>query len=33
MEVQFARIEGTSRPFYLTVAVLASLVLAGVYST
>jgi molybdopterin-containing oxidoreductase family membrane subunit len=33
MEVQFARIQGTSKPFYLTVAVLASLVLAGVYST
>jgi molybdopterin-containing oxidoreductase family membrane subunit len=33
MEVQFARIEGTSKPFYLTVTVLASLVLAGVYST
>jgi len=33
MEVQFARIEGTSRAFYLTVAVLAALLLAGVYST
>ena len=33
MEVQFARIEGTSRAFYLTVAVLVALLLAGVYST
>jgi Ni/Fe-hydrogenase subunit HybB-like protein len=33
MQVQFARIEGTSKPFYLTVAVLVTLVLAGVYST
>jgi molybdopterin-containing oxidoreductase family membrane subunit len=33
MEVQFARIEGTSKAFYLTVAVLAALLLAGVYST
>jgi molybdopterin-containing oxidoreductase family membrane subunit len=33
MEVQFARIEGTSKAFYLTVSVLAALLLAGVYST
>ena len=33
MDVKFARIEGTSKSFYLTVAVLAFLVLAGVYST
>jgi molybdopterin-containing oxidoreductase family membrane subunit len=33
MEVQFARIEGTSKSFYLTVAVLVALILAGVYST
>jgi molybdopterin-containing oxidoreductase family membrane subunit len=32
-EVQFARIEGTSKAFYLTVAVLLALVAAGVYST
>ena len=33
MEVQFARIEGTSKSFYLMVAVLVALLLAGVYST
>jgi molybdopterin-containing oxidoreductase family membrane subunit len=33
MEVQFARIEGTSKAFYLTVAVLVALLGAGVYST
>ena len=33
MDVKFARIEGTSKSFYLTVAVLVLLVLAGVYST
>ncbi len=33
MEVKFARIEGTSKSFYLTVAVLVALILAGVYST
>jgi molybdopterin-containing oxidoreductase family membrane subunit len=33
MEVKFARIEGTSKGFYLTVAVFAALILAGVYST
>ncbi len=33
MEVQFARIEGTSKAFYLTVAVLVALLGAGIYST
>jgi Ni/Fe-hydrogenase subunit HybB-like protein len=33
MEVKFARIEGTSKSFYLTVAILGLLVLGGVYST
>lgn len=33
MDVKFARIEGTSKSFYLTVAVLVLLVLGGVYST
>lgn len=33
MEVKFARIEGTSKSFYLTVAVLVAFFLAGVYST
>ncbi len=33
MEVKFARIEGTSKSFYLTVAVFVALILAGVYST
>ena len=33
MDVKFARIEGTSKSFYLTVAILVALVAAGVYST
>jgi molybdopterin-containing oxidoreductase family membrane subunit len=33
MDVKFARIEGTSKSFYLTVAILVALVLGGVYST
>jgi molybdopterin-containing oxidoreductase family membrane subunit len=33
MEVKFARIEGTSKSFYLTVAILGVLLLAGVYAT
>ena len=33
MDVQFAKIEGTSRGFYVTAAIMAGLGLAGVYAT